>query len=125
MFLCTLPLTNVSRITLLHHVILREHEFFKFSEHERSTYVYPHFFLFFSTNYIELPRFLDRTRATASSGCSRNYQTPRTKAGSGKSRYVFRSCAFSDPFARSRQPALPRPIPVPLSRENTKQGTCS
>lgn len=47
MFLCTLPLTNVSRITLLHHVILREHEFFKFSEYERSTYVYPHFFLFF------------------------------------------------------------------------------
>lgn len=82
------------------------------------------FLPFFSptVNRVELPRFPDRTRATASFGYSRNYSdAPRTKPGRGKSRYVFRSCAFSHPFARSRQLALPRLIPVPPSRENTKQ----
>lgn len=74
---------------------------FKLNEHERYTYVYSHYFLFFSADRIELPRFLDRNRATASSGYSRNYQMRRTKAGSGKSRYAFWSGYVFWSFRRS------------------------
>lgn len=44
MFLCTLPLTNVFAASPCDS---RRARIFKFNEHERFTYVYSHYFLFF------------------------------------------------------------------------------
>lgn len=122
MFLCVLPLTN----DLCCVVAMRFSESTtEFSSSTRDSHACIRSFLFFfPLNHIELLRFLDQARATASSGYSRNYSNAEARKRKKPIR-VSVLCVFSSFCALSPAGFTASLIPVPFSRGNTKQGTCS